>query len=273
MSSASGAGTEVGIDAGTDQPSTVRVEHHGRTATVTVDLPPLNILDLNTLARLGTAFAELAAEPELALVVVRGGGERAFSAGVSVQDHTLDKVEEMLASFHAALNRLRDLDAVTVAAVRGHCLGGGMELAMACDLIIATEDARFGQPEIELGCYPPYAAALYPAMLGTGKTLDMLVTGRIFGCEEAERLGIVTRRAPKGGLDEAVAAFTAQIEGKSAAVVRLLKKAVRAGRDKGFAAALPEAERLYIEDLCKTEDMAEGLGAFLEKRPPSWRHR
>lgn len=253
--------------------STVRIERSGRTATVTVDLPPLNILDLKTLALLSTAFGELAGDSDLALVVVRGGGERAFSAGVSVQDHTLDKVEGMLASFHAALNRLRDLDAVTVAAVRGHCLGGGMELALACDLVIATEDARFGQPEIELGCYPPYAAALYPSLLGPGKTLDLLLTGRIFGCEEAERLEIVTRRAPKGGLDEAIADFTAQIEAKSAAVVRLLKRAVRAGRDQGFAAALPEAERIYIQDLCKTEDMAEGLGAFLEKRPPVWRHR
>jgi cyclohexa-1,5-dienecarbonyl-CoA hydratase len=258
---------------GNDEASNVRVERSGRVATVTVDLPPLNILDLKTLAQLGAAFGELAGDSDIALVVVRGGGERAFSAGVSVQDHTLDKVERMLAEFHTALNRLRDLDAVTVAAVRGHCLGGGMELALACDVVIATEDARFGQPEIDLGCYPPYAAALYPSMLGPGKTLDLLLTGRIFGCEEAERLGIVTRRAPKGGLAEAVADFTKQIEAKSAAVVRLLKRAVRAGRDRDFAVALPEAERIYIQELCQTEDMAEGLGAFLEKRPPIWKHR
>jgi len=251
----------------------VFLERDGRIATITVNAPPLNILDLEMLDLLGSTVGSLVSDSALGVVVVKGGGERSFSAGVSVQDHTLDKIERMLASFHGALNGLRDLDAVTVAAVRGHCLGGGMELALACDLVIATDDARFGQPEIDLGCYPPYAAALYPSMLGAGKTLDLLLTGRIFGCEEAERLGIVTRRAPKGELDTALGVLLASLDGKSTAVLRLLKKAVRAGRDRGFSASLPEAERIYIHELCKTEDMAEGLGAFLEKRPPIWRHR
>jgi cyclohexa-1,5-dienecarbonyl-CoA hydratase len=253
--------------------SPVLVQRDGRTATISLDRPPLHILDLETLAALGDAVAELAAAPDLALVIVRGAGERAFSAGVSVQDHTLDKVGGMLSLFHGALNGLRNLDAVTVAAVQGHCLGGGMELALACDLVLATENARFGQPEIELGCYPPYAAALYPSLFGPVTTLDLLLTGRTLTCDEAERKGIVTRRVPTGGLDEAIAQIRSEIEGKSGAVVRLLKKAVRAGRDRPFEGALPEAERIYLEELCRTEDMAEGLEAFLAKRRPEWRHR
>lgn len=256
-----------------EKTETIQVEREGRSATISLHRPPLHILDIPTLEALGAAVAGLAADPDLALVVVRGAGERAFSAGVSVQDHTPDKVASMLATFHGALNGLRSLDAVTVAAVQGHCLGGGMELALACDLVIATENSRFGQPEIELGCYPPYAAALYPSMLGAGKTLDLLLTGRTLTCEEAERLGLVARRVPAGGLDEAVAAFRAEVETRSGAVARLLKKAVRAGRDLGFAEALPEAERIYLEELCQTDDMAEGLGAFLEKRRPVWKHR
>jgi cyclohexa-1,5-dienecarbonyl-CoA hydratase len=147
-----------------------------------------------------------------------------------------------------------------------------MELALACDVVIATEDARFGQPEIDLGCYPPAAAALYPTRFGYGLTVDLLVTGRTLSCDQAERLGLITRRVPTGALDSEVAAFVTAVTGKSAAVTRLIKKAVRAGRDRGFASGLTEAERLYTEELCSTADMQEGLAAFLEKRQPIWKH-
>ncbi|MFL6292936.1 MAG: enoyl-CoA hydratase/isomerase family protein, partial [Thermoanaerobaculia bacterium] len=238
---------------------TLLLERDGRTATVTLNRPPLNILDIPTIARLGQAISELDRDEDLQLVVIRGAGERAFSAGVAVQDHTPELVGPMLESLHGAIRKLRDLSPVTVAAVQGHCLGGGMELALACDLVIATEDARFGQPEIELGCYPPVAAALYPSLIGPGRTLDLLLTGRTLTCEEAERMGLIARRV--GDLDEGLAKLTAEILAKSAAVTRLTKKAVRAGRDLGFSEALAESERLYLEELCPTADMAEGIAA------------
>lgn len=252
---------------------TLLVQREGRTAAVTLNRPPLNILDIPTIELLGEALAGLGREDGLQAVVVRGAGDRAFSAGVAVQDHTPDKVGPMLESLHGAIRRLRDLDAVTIAAVHGHCLGGGMELALACDLVVAAEDARFGQPEIELGCYPPVAAALYPSLIGPGRTLELLLTGRTLSCEEAERMGLVTRRIPTGELDDAVARLVSEITAKSAAVTRLTKAAVRAGRDLGFSAGLRESERLYLEALCPTEDMAEGIAAFLEKRRPVWKHR
>lgn len=247
---------------------TLRLNRDGRTATITIDRPPLNILDIPTIQRLEEVIPEL---EDAQLVVIRGAGDRAFSAGVAVQDHTPDLVGPMLESLHGAIRKLRDLSAVTVAAVQGHCLGGGMELALACDLVVATEDARFGQPEIELGCYPPVAAALYPSLIGPGRTLDLLLTGRALTCEEAERMGLVARRV--SSLDEGIAKLTSEILAKSAAVVRLTKKAVRAGRDSGFTEALAESERLYLEELCPTADMAEGIAAFLEKRRPVWKHR
>ena len=148
-----------------------------------------------------------------------------------------------------------------------------MELAMSCDLVVATDDACFAQPEIELGCYPPVAAVLLPSRIGAGLTLDLALTGRTLTCEEAERLGLVTRRVPSGQLDEAVRELTAQIATKSAPVVRLAKKAVRAGRDLPFTEALAETERIYKEELLPLEDMAEGTAAFLAKRRPVWRHR
>jgi cyclohexa-1,5-dienecarbonyl-CoA hydratase len=244
---------------------------NGRTATLTINRPPLNILDIPTIVELGGALAGVNESPNLQLLVIRGAGDRSFSAGVAVQDHTPELVGPMLKSLHGAIRTLRDLSVVTVAAVQGHCLGGGMELALACDLVIATDDARFGQPEIELGCYPPVAAALYPSLIGPGRTLDLLLTGRVLTCEEAERMGLVARRVEN--LDDGIAKLTAEIEAKSAAVVRLTKEAVRAGRDRGFTEALAESERLYLDELCPTTDMAEGIAAFLEKRRPVWKHR
>ncbi len=251
----------------------ILLHRDGLAATVTLNRPPLNILDIPTIARLGEVIEELAADSSLTLIILRGAGDRAFSAGVAVQDHTPDKVVPMLESLHGTIRRLRDLEAVTVAAVQGHCLGGGMELAMSCDLVIAAEDARFAQPEIELGCYPPVASALLPSRIGAGLTLDLALTGRTLTCEEAERMGLVTRKVPSGTLDEAVQEFTAQITTKSAPVVRLAKKAVRAGRDLPFSAALAETERIYKEELLPLEDLAEGAAAFLEKRRAVWRHR
>lgn len=245
----------------------------GRFATLTLDRPPLNILDLEMLGALDEAVGTLERESDLVAVFLRGAGERAFSAGVSIPDHTPERIPAMLAALHGAIRRLRALPALSVAAVHGHCLGGGMELALACDLVIAEEGAVFGQPEIDLACFPPVAAALYPRRIGTPRTLDLLATGRRLGAAEAEAWGLVSRVVPAGGLAGAVAELTSQWSGKSAPVLRLLKRAVHAGRDLPFDDALEATENLYLEQLRPLEDMAEGVTAFLEKRPPVWRHR
>lgn len=252
---------------------TILLDKAERTATLTLNRPPLNILDIPTIALLGDAVEELAADPDLQVLILRGAGNKAFSAGVAVQDHTPDKVTAMLETLHRAIRRLRNLDAITVAAVHGHCLGGGMELALACDLVIAEDGARFGQPEIELGCFAPVASALLPPRIGAGRTLDLLLTGRNLVCEEAERLGLVTRRVPEGRLEATVAALVTGITARSAPVTRLTKKAVRAGRDLPFDEALAETERIYKEELLPLEDLEEGAAAFLEKRRPVWKNR
>jgi len=251
----------------------IHLHREPRIATITISRPPLNILDIPTIDRLGEAIAGLAADPELLVIILRGAGERAFSAGVAVQDHTPDRVGPMLDSLHGTIRRLRDLDAVTIAAVHGHCLGGGMELAMACDLVIASDDARFAVPEIELGCFPPVATAMFPSRIGAGLTLDLALTGRMLTAEEAERLGLVTRRISAGGLDAMIRETAERIATRSAPVVRLTKRAVRAGRDLPFPEALAETERIYKEELLPLADVEEGAAAFLEKRRPVWKHR
>jgi cyclohexa-1,5-dienecarbonyl-CoA hydratase len=253
--------------------SPIHLHREPRIATITISRPPLNILDIPTIDRLGEVIEGLAADPELLVIVLRGAGERAFSAGVAVQDHTPDRVGPMLDSLHGTIRRLRDLDAVTLAAVHGHCLGGGMELAMACDLVIASDDARFAVPEIELGCFPPVATALFPSRIGVGLTLDLALTGRMLTAEEAERLGLVTRRIAADSLEALVREIAERIAARSAPVVRLTKKAVRAGRDLPFPEALAETERIYKEELLPLADVEEGAAAFLEKRRPVWKHR
>ena len=245
----------------------------GRTATLTLSRPPLNILDLPTLQALERGLGALARDADLDLLVVRGAGERAFSAGVAVQDHVGAKIGPALAAFHGAIRLLRDLDAVTLACVRGHCLGGGLELALACDLIVAGDDATFGLPEITLGCYPPVAAAVLPRWIGRPRALDLILTGRTFDAAEAERLGLLTRRVPAGELDQACAELTAALQGKSGIAMRLAKRAVRAGEEQAFGPALAAAERIYLDELVASADMNEGIGAFLGKRKPEWKHR
>jgi cyclohexa-1,5-dienecarbonyl-CoA hydratase len=254
----------------------IEVAVEGRFASLTIARPPLNILDVETLAALGEAVAGLERLPDLAAVFLRGAGERAFSAGVSIADHAPDRIGAMLDSLHGSIRRLRALPGISVAAVHGYCLGGGMELALSCDLAVAEEGATFGQPEIELGCFAPVAAALFPARIGAARTLDLLLTGRRLSAAEAAGWGLVSRVAPAGGLDALLAELRGRWEALSAPVLRLTKRAVGAGATAAsdpFGAALAETERLYVEELCPLEDMAEGVAAFLGKRPPLWTHR
>ena len=251
----------------------ITLERHGRAATLTLHRPPLNVLDLDALAGLGEAIAALAGDPELTLVFLCGAGPRAFSAGTAVQDHAPDRIAAMLAAIHGAVRALQALPAITVAAVHGLCLGGGMEIAMSCDLVIATEDARFGQPEVDLGCFPPVAAALYPARLGAARTLALLLSGGPLSAAEAERQGLVQRLLPAGGLAAGCRALEEELAGKSAPVLRLIKRAVAAGCRLPPGEALAECERLYLEELAPLADMREGVAAFLAKRRPEWQHR
>jgi len=249
------------------------IERHKRIVTITLNRPPLNILDLDILAELRLQLRRLDQDEELAAVVLRGAGETAFSAGVAVEDHTRELVPTMLEDFHGAIRCLRQMRAVSIAAVQGHCLGGGMELAAGCDIVLASDNSRFGQPEIELGCIPPLATALYPKRIGPAKTFDLLITGRNVDCDEAEQMGFVSRQVPADELDIELERLKDQIARRSLPVLCLLKRAFLAGRDRSFDEALAESERLYLEELIETQDMQEGLAAFLEKRTPDWQHK
>jgi cyclohexa-1,5-dienecarbonyl-CoA hydratase len=212
----------------------------------------------------------VAGDASAAVLVVTGEG-RAFCAGVDVADHTAERVDAMIESFHRALTRLVELEIPVVAAVNGAALGGGMELMLACDLVLAREGAKVGQPEIQLGVLPPFAAAVLPRRVGRATAMDICLTGRTLTAEEAHGLGLVQHVYPRETFDENADAFVKGLASLSPPVLRLTKRAVLEGARAPLPDALRAIERLYLDELMKLEDAQEGLSAFMEKRPPAWK--
>ncbi len=251
----------------------VKTEKKERRISITWDRPPLNVLDLSALRELDHVLGVSASDPDVAVVVLQGSGEHAFSAGVDIRDHTKDKVPQMLEAVHGVVRKLRSLPQVTVAAVRGVCLGGGCEMASCCDLIVASEESSFGTPEICVGCYPPVAMARFSRLVGYHRAAEMILTGRRFSAREAQAMGFInqvfTADQFTSGLDRLLRDLSAQ----SGAVLRLAVKGLRALSSDGFEQALQYSEKLYCDELLQTVDVEEGITAFLEKRPPAWSHR
>lgn len=251
---------------------TIRLEAEGPVARLTLARPPLNILNIAMLEELADAVEALGDRPDVRVVVLAAEG-RAFSAGVDVEDHVGDRVRPMIAAFHGLFRRLADLKPVSVAAVRGAAIGGGCELAGFCDLVVAAEGATFGQPEIELGLFPPVTAVAFPYFVRGKKTLELMLTGERMSADDAARIGIVNRVVPDDRFDDEVEGFVGAIAARSGAVLRLAKKAYYAAVDVPFHEGLDRAEEIYLAELMRTEDALEGIAAFREKRPPVWRDR
>jgi cyclohexa-1,5-dienecarbonyl-CoA hydratase len=192
---------------------------------------------------------------------------------VDVADHTPDRVEPMIREFCQLFTRLRMLPMPTIAVVQGAALGGGTELALACDQVLAAVSARFGQPEIKLGVFPPIAAALFPQLIGYQQAARLLFSGETITASEAAQLGLVTYVAADNELTKTLERLLTQLRGMSAAVLRLAKRALIYGADSGVARSLSQIEDLYLQDLMATADAYEGVQAFIEKRPPVWSDR
>lgn len=252
--------------------SNIILERSNGVARIVINRPPVNVLDIATMRELTKAIEEVQADQSLKVCVITGAG-RYFSAGVDVADHTADKVEEMIAVFHGMCRAILALPMPTVAILNGSALGGGCEVALCCDMIVASEKAKIGQPEVQVGVFPPVAAALLPRLLGRAKAMELILTGQAIEAAEAQRLGLVNLVAPPEGLEQAADDFVARLANLSAPVLRLTKRAITAGLDAPFDQALARAEEIYLRQLMRTEDAHEGLAAFLEKRSPVWKNR
>ena len=231
-----------------------------------------NILDARLMEALSAVVAEASADAHVKALCLEGQGPH-FSFGASVAEHLPASVEAMLAQFHGLLLELVDASVIVMAAVRGQCLGGAMELVTLCHRVFASKDAKFGQPEIVLGVFAPAASVLLGERVGRGAAEDLCLSGRSITADEAFRIGLVDQIAENDPAEEAAAYARTHLLPRSASSLRLAAKAVRAGLRARLVMELPEVERIYLKELMATDDAVEGLQAFLEKRPAVWRDR
>ncbi len=251
----------------------IGVEKKGEILFLTWNCPPLNVLDIAVLREFGECLKLCAQDAAAHIVVLQGAGDRAFSAGMDVADHTSDKAPAMLEAVHRVVRQLLSLPQVTIALIRGVCLGGGCEIASCCDLLVASETSFFATPEIRVGCYPPVALARFPALIGYHRAAEMILTGRRLSAQEALAMGLINRVFPAEQLEGGLEALLDELREKSGAVLRLTITGLRELSLKTFSEDLQRSENLYRDELLRTQDAVEGVKAFLEKRRPHWVNR
>ena len=245
----------------------ITVELQPPAARIVLNNPPLNVIDVPMMDELRAALEQIEARSEISTIVL-AGSERAFSVGVDIAAHTPDKVRDMLTAFHSVIRSVVGSRKLTVASVRRHCLGGGAELAMMCDVVYASPDSVWGFPEIKLACYPPVAAAALSAIVGQKLAAELVLTGRTLNGQEALEAGLVNGVAddPETLVTECVQ----RVSQLSSAAIALAKKAFYAWDAIHFDKGLARAEQIYFDELMKTADAQEGITAFIEKRRPKW---
>ncbi|RLF15728.1 MAG: hypothetical protein DRJ97_03045 [Thermoprotei archaeon] len=242
-------------------------------AWITLNRPPLNVMNTEMLLELADAFKRAGQDDSVSVIVVTGAG-KAFSAGADVADHMPEKLDAFIKAFNGVFYAMWEVDKPIIAAVNGHALGGGCELVIACDMAIAASDALIGQPEITVGVYPPVAIPIMPQLIGRMKAFELILTGDRITGEEAAKIGLINRAVPADKLMDAVNELVAKLKDKSPIVLRITKKALKTAIDiAATKKAIEEVTRIYVDELMKTEDAVEGLKAFLEKRKPVWKNR
>jgi len=236
--------------------------------------PPLNVFNIAMMREITDAIGECERTRSMVAIVFNATPEsRAFSAGVSVEEHAEETIYQMLESFHGIFRALEQTGKPVIAVVDGAALGGGCELVAGCDIVIATERARFGQPEIKLGVFPPVAAVLLPRLIGDKRARELILTGELIDAAEALRLGLVNAVVPSAELEQKTQDMLVKLRELSAPALEASKRAIDMARGRSFEEALTAVEDLYLNELMKTEDAREGIKAFMEKRKPAWKNR
>jgi cyclohexa-1,5-dienecarbonyl-CoA hydratase len=239
--------------------------------TITLNRPPVNVLNIAMMEEINHALAAWQGQKDLKVVLFNAKG-KCFSAGVDVGEHMGDLAPKMIEVFHRIFRLMDKLGAVTIASVYSSCLGGGCEVAVFCDLVIAAEGAKIGQPEIQVGVFPPIAAQIMPRIIGRKAAMDLILSGRIITAAEALQLGLINKVVKDEDLEKETEAFVKPYLKLSAEVLRQAKKAVMAGLRDDLEPSLKVIEDIYLNQLMKSHDAQEGLKAFLEKRKPAWKN-
>ncbi len=250
----------------------LKVEQSDGVARITFARPKHNVLDIEMMNELNGQLEDMAADNDLKCVAIFGEGP-SWCAGVEVADHKPEMVDEMIATFNRIFERIDKLEVPTIAVVHGACLGGGMEVAIACDIVVASKSAIFGQPEIKLGFLPPYAAIRLPHLVGPAKAIEVCTTGKRYTAEEAQQIGFVGHVAEDDGLAAYAEKLIGDIRVNSPLIIRLNKRAVKNHLGLDFPDAIQGVSDLFLNTLMKTEDTLEGIRSFEEKRKPEWRNK
>ncbi len=248
----------------------IQTELKSGVAYLTLNRAPLNVLNIEMMEEIDTYLEGLKKEKSLKLLVIQAMG-KAFSAGVDVGEHLGDLVYKMIEVFHEIFRLMDQLKVPSIAVVNGAALGGGCELALYCDMVIATERAKFGQPEIQVGVFPPIAALILPRMIGRKKALELILSGDVISAQEALSLGLVNKIVPETSLSQEVNSFIEKFTKLSGIILKLTKEAALAGLNDDVDKGLKAIEKIYLDKAMKTHDAIEGLKAFLEKRKPTWK--
>lgn len=239
--------------------------------TITLNRPPVNVLNIAMMEEINGVLKDWQGLKDLKAVLFDANG-KCFSAGVDVGEHMGDLAPKMIEAFHGIFRLMDKVGVPTVASVHSSCLGGGCELAVFCDLVIADEGAKFGQPEIQVGVFPPIAVQIMPRIIGRKAAMDLILSGRIISAQEAKEMGLVNKVVPKGELAGATEEFVKPYLGLSAEVLRKTKKAIMGGLMDDFEPSLKVIEDIYLNELMTGHDAMEGLKAFLEKRKAVWKN-
>jgi cyclohexa-1,5-dienecarbonyl-CoA hydratase len=244
-----------------------------RVARITFARPPLNVFNIEMMREIAKALSECNQREIVAIVFDADKNCRAFSAGVAVEDHVQDTIFQMLDAFHSIFRLLEQIAKPTIALIDGAALGGGCELVAACDIVIASDRSRFGQPEIKLGVFPPVAAVLLPLVIGEKRARELILTGEIIDAVEAGRLGLCNHVVPGAHLEPKLNEVLAKLRELSGTSLSFARQSLDLGRGRSIEQALSEQENVYLHELMKTQDANEGVKAFMEKRKAIWRHR
>jgi cyclohexa-1,5-dienecarbonyl-CoA hydratase len=245
-----------------------------RVARITLAKPPLNVLTIATMKEITDAINKAGTIRDVcAIVFAAHPSTKAFSAGVSIEEHKAETIYQMLEAFHGIFRTLHLLAKPVIAVVSGVALGGGCELVAYADIVIAARTARFGQPEIKVGVFPPVAAVLLPQVVGDRKAREMILTGELLTAETAHACGLVTYVVDDAELESKANQLLGVLGKLSVPALEMSRRAINDTRGLRFEEALKRSEDIYLNQLMSHKDPHEGIEAFISKRPPKWKHK